>query len=237
MGRRHMSLVALLAVLALAPEAQATGLRALGSYTLARDTSYDMFSFTDRRRGALDLSFSYSLIYMRDVLLFDVEGGYLYHAPEGARVFSAYNTELESHSMYLGLRLQVRVDRKAFEWIQPYVRTDFGWMWSRAELKSGSDRAAMKDWGGGGFIYVAGGVQLTIPVFFIREKIRLRLTKRFSIGFMYEFGYIQTGPIKLKLRESGGGGGDVEPIPVEGFRMGSLDLSGITHTFGAVITF
>ncbi len=229
-------LAAIACVLTLATPAHATGLRAMGSWTNPRDDSYGALSSDEWRGRTLDLSFSYSFLYPGRIILLDLEGGYLYNGEVQGDLYGTYGTGIEGHGMYLGLRISARVNQKAWEWLQPYVRADFGWSWSRVEV-AGTGLPAMHDWGNGGFIYVGGGVQLTLPIFLVRNKMRIRLTQRFSVGLSYEVGYVQMAPIKVKFEPSPTNSGDVEPIPVHGFGAGTLDLSGITHRFGAVISF
>jgi hypothetical protein len=235
---RRLAAITILAIVVSVPSlAHATGLRALGSWTNPKDDSYGALSSDEWRGRTLDLSFSYSVFYAARVLLLDLEGGYVYNGEVSSSLYTAYPTDVEGHGMYLGVRVTARINRKAWEWLQPFVRADFGWSWSRVQVSSGYDLPSMHDWGNGGFIYVGGGVQLTLPIVLIRKKMRIRLTQRFSIGLSYEFGYLQTAPIKVNLEPSTTNSGDVEPIPVHGFGAGTLDMSGITHRFGAVISF
>ncbi|MBW2262331.1 MAG: hypothetical protein JRG91_10195 [Deltaproteobacteria bacterium] len=234
--RRLAAIAFILTLASVSAQAHATGLRAMGSWTMPKDSSYGALSSDEWRGQTLDLSFSYSFLYPGRIVLVDVEGGYIYNGEVQGSLYDTYPTDLEGHGMYLGVRFTARVNRKVLEWLQPYVRTDFGWSWNRVQI-SGASLPAMHDWGNGGFIYVGGGVQLTVPIAFIRKTMRIRLTQRFSIGLSYEFGYLQSAPIKVKFEPTPTNSGDVEPIPVHGFSAGTLDLSGITHRFGVVIAF
>jgi len=226
----------LIAALAAGP-AHATGLRLSGTWVMAGDASWDAFSKTDQRPG-LDVSFSYSVLYLGRMFLVDVEGGYLHFTAQGDRLFDTYDTEILGHGMYLGLRVQFRHDRDWWEILQPFVRVDLGWSWTRAEIGSGAaDLPDMHDWANGGFIHVGGGLQVTVPTAFIRRTLKIRATERFSIGFAYELGYHRPAPLEMKFSQPTGSGDGAEPIPVQGLDGGTLDLSGLSHTFTFVVTF
>jgi len=229
--RRALLLALLLAV---SSPAQASGLRVLGSWTLSPDTSFDVFSSTDWRSD-LDVSFSYTFLYAARLFLLDVEGGYRYTTRIEDTLYDLYSTSLDGHSMYLGLRFQARIDRPYIEWLQPYVRIDFGWLWVNARLSRAS--MPMTDRTSNGFIYVGGGAQVTVPTSFIRNRLHIKATERFTLGFTYELGFYQPGPLRIRLAHEASSATDAEPIPVGGFAMGSLDLMGMVHSFGFVLTF
>ncbi len=229
--------IAAAAVVAAAPApALASGLRIQGDSVSATDGSWDAFSATDKR-AALDVSLSWTVVYLGKLFLLDVEGGYVHFAREESRLFGQYSTSVLGHGGYLGVRIQFRYDRDWLEVLQPFVRADFGWQWTRGAVQNaGEGTAVLSDWGNSGFIFASGGLQVTVPARFIRDKLKIRVSPRFSIGFSYEIGWYQPGPVKFKLSQEGGGDGGVEPIPVSGVYLGSLDTSGLVHRLGFVLS-
>ncbi|MFH1438890.1 MAG: hypothetical protein ABIJ56_24505 [Pseudomonadota bacterium] len=216
--------------------ARATGIRLSGDFTYAGDDSYDVFSSQDERRG-LNASFSYTLFYLGCAVLLDLEAGYTHFPAEEDSLFSSYETSILTHGVYAGLRLHLRFERKWIEWLQPFVRIDGGWMWAKAEVAQGGGGPKMADWGNNGFLYVGGGVQITIPVSFVKEKMHMCVSRRFSFGLSVEVGYFRPGPIGFSLGPDEDEDPDVDPIPVEGVSLGSLDLAGLMVNFGLVVTF
>lgn len=233
---RPILAAALVAAGLFASPAHATGLRLSGQWLMADDSSFDTFSSTDVRPG-VDVSFSYSVFYLGKMFLVDVEGGYTHYTQHSDTLFDTYSTQILGHAMYLGLRVQFRHDRDYIEIIQPYARVDLGWSWTRAQIGSSGDLPAMHDWASGGYLYVGGGIQITVPTAFIRNRLRIKATDRFSIGFTYEFGYLRPQPLKMRFSQPTGAAGGPEPIPIEGLTGGSLDLAGMAHNFGFVMTF
>ncbi len=226
--------VAICALLALPSIARATGLRIEGQWVTAGDSSFDVLSSEDVR-SSLDVSFSYSVLYLKREVLLDLEAGYIHYMHHGDTLFDTFSTGILGHGMYVGIRLQFRHDADYLEILQPYIRADFGWAWTRVALKDADGLLpGMEDWGDSGFIYAGGGIQITLPGVWLRK---IRLPGQLSIGFTYEVGYTQPGPIEIRLRPEPTSSEGPEPIPIDGVRLGSLDLAGLTHKFGLVVTF
>jgi hypothetical protein len=152
-------------------------------------------------------------------------------------LFGSYTTSILSHGVYGGARISLRIDRDVVEWLQPFARVDGGYMWAKGRLSSAAGGITVEDWGSNGFIYAGAGVQVTIPVAFIREKMHICISKRFSVGLGAEIGYIKPWPMKFSMGQGGDGNGNVDPIPVQGVDLGGLDLEGMTVRFGLVVTF
>ncbi len=138
-------------------------------------------------------------------------------------VFDTDTTVLHAHSLRAGLRVGYRL----WDSVTPYVRGGFAATWVAARIRTDTQSLGGRALAPGG--YALAGVELTLKRSWMR---RIFGSTVFTMGVLFEAGWVHLGQFKLDGGKSGAG-------LVDDYRagLGKLTLQGVTVNAGLVLAF